>query len=64
MALIELTADDTVTTMIEKIKEEMCDNYCKWAEKAILDDYCVECTMYHTSCAKHGYCHHGERREP
>lgn len=37
---------------------------CKWAEKAILDEYCVECTMYHTSCMKHGYCHHGERREP
>lgn len=36
---------------------------CKWAEKAILNEYCVECTMYHTSCMKHGYCHHGERRE-
>ena len=36
---------------------------CKWAEKAILDEYCVECTMYHTSCMKHGYCNHGERRE-
>lgn len=36
---------------------------CKWAEKAILDEYCVECTMYHTSCMKHGYCHHGERSE-
>lgn len=35
---------------------------CKWAEKAILDEYCVECTMYHTSCMKHGYCHHGERQ--
>ena len=37
---------------------------CKWSEKAILDEYCVECTMYHTSCMKHGFCHHGERREP
>lgn len=36
---------------------------CKWSEKAILDEYCVECTMYHTSCMKHGFCHHGERRE-
>lgn len=36
---------------------------CRWAEKAILDEYCVECTMYHTSSMKHGYCHHGERRE-
>lgn len=37
---------------------------CKWAEKAILDEYCVDCAMMHTTCAKHGYCHHGERREP
>jgi len=36
---------------------------CRWAEKAILDEYCVECTMYHTSCMRPGYCHHGERRE-
>ncbi len=37
---------------------------CKWAEKAILDDYCVECAVFHTSNMKHGYCNHGERREP
>lgn len=36
---------------------------CKWAEKAILDEYCVECTMYQTSCMRHGYCHHGEHKE-
>lgn len=37
---------------------------CKWAEKAILDDYCVECTIFHTTNMKHGYCNHGERKEP
>lgn len=36
---------------------------CKWAKKAILDEYCVKCTMTHTFFAKHGYCHHGEKRE-
>ena len=50
MALIELTADDTVTTMIEKIKEEMCDNYCKWHDKAREDaalsrEHCDECPL-------------------
>ena len=50
---------------IEALQTDLvrCED-CKWAEKAILDEYCVECTMYHTSCMKHGYCHHGERREP
>ena len=47
----------------ENVKVVVRCKDCKWAEKAILDEYCVECTMYHTSCAKHGYCHHGERRE-
>ena len=49
---------------IEALQTDLvrCED-CKWAEKAILDEYCVECTMYHTSCMKHGYCHHGERRE-
>ena len=37
---------------------------CKWAEKAIFDEYCVECTMHHTTFMKHGFCNHGERREP
>lgn len=36
---------------------------CKWAEKAILDEYCVLCTMHHTSSMKHGYCHCGRRRD-
>ena len=56
--------DESVDMAIEALQTELvrCKD-CKWAEKAILDDYCVECTMYHTSCAKHGYCHHGERRE-
>ena len=36
---------------------------CKWAEKAIFDEYCVECTMHHTTFMKHGFCNHGERRE-
>lgn len=37
---------------------------CKWADKAIFDEYCVECTMHHTTFMKHGFCNHGERREP
>lgn len=52
---------DSIST--EAVQVVRCKD-CKWAEKAILDEYCVECTMYHTSCMKHGYCHHGERREP
>ena len=48
----------------ENVKVVVLCKDCKWAEKAILDEYCVECTMYHTSCMKHGYCHYGERREP
>lgn len=35
---------------------------CKWAEEAIFGEI-VECTMPHTFPMKHGYCHHGERRE-
>lgn len=46
----------------DRVKVVRCKD-CKWAEKAIFDEYCVECTMYKTTCMKHGYCHNGERKE-
>lgn len=54
---------EAIDMAIEALQTEVvrCKD-CKWAEKAILDEYCVECTMYHTPCARHGYCHHGERQ--
>lgn len=30
--------DKTVTQIIEEVKNEMCDNYCKW-----LEDYLSKC---------------------
>jgi len=47
--------------LVDVVEVVRCKD-CKWAEKAILDDYCVECTIFHTSIMKHGYCSHGERK--
>lgn len=58
-----VTLNSPISIQAEMVAVVRCKD-CKWAEKAILDEYCVECTMYHTSCMRHGYCHHGERREP
>lgn len=36
---------ETITKLLEKLAEEMCDDYCKYAGEDNIDDICSNCPL-------------------